>query len=136
MAITEWTAEERQVTESMRERVSRGAEMLDTVLGIWAEHIDPVNLDMGIAAYCIVGQLEGRYPRDPSTYKRLPWSAWLEDFDYHRYPQELGFELSREDRATSIGHGALYSMLRDAWLYEIERRAHKTILSAREPSDG
>jgi hypothetical protein len=122
LAMTTWTDAEQRVRADMRARARQGAERLDAVDPGWADRIDPVRLAMDDAKNCVVGQLVRHHEPDPISGQRLPWSAWFEQFECRRYPAELGFELSKADRDTDISYGALYRLLRDAWLHEIERR--------------
>jgi hypothetical protein len=122
MAITTWTDEERRVREDMRVRAARGAGTLDDVASSdWADRIDKTRLDMSDTVLCVVGQIDGTSPwltPEGASVTR----HWRDDYEYRVYPPELGFELSVDDKATEIGTTELYSHLRDAWLYEIERR--------------
>jgi hypothetical protein len=45
----------------VRERVAEGGRFWDGRRPGWAAEIDTVNLDLGDACWCIVGQLEGDY---------------------------------------------------------------------------
>lgn len=50
-----------RMREILRQRVSRGATVLDGVLPDWRDRVDPTTLNMGCERHCVIGQLTGDY---------------------------------------------------------------------------
>lgn len=117
--ITTWTEEEQAVRADMLARVKEGAERLDQERFGWEHGISVTRLEMDNVRWCIVGQLDGGVlGRKQDSVA----AGWLEEYEWRSYPWELGLDLSKQDKATSMACGQLYGHLTDAWIDVIEQR--------------
>jgi hypothetical protein len=100
-------------TDTITERVRRGALLLDMEVPGWAGRIDDSRLDLAGCPTCILGQLFGSY-LDGVISLELNTDAgrWTDDFGF--------FVLCL--RRTDEQREAEYQSLRAAWLAEIRAR--------------
>ena len=92
--------------DKLRERVERGAQLLDRLEPDWFKVIDPEYLDMEKCSRCILGQLHGDYFHSP-VYEQI--------IGMQADPDEYGFDVFRTP-------GYDHYDLREAWLDELRRR--------------
>lgn len=94
------------VTEA-RERVAKGAALMDQVRPGWAQEINPATLQMRSLCNCIIGQCYGDYER---IHLVLP--------DGER-GRTFGFDLSASDGSADPSS---WMVLQDAWIEAIADR--------------
>lgn len=101
--------------QEARERVARGAALLDEKYPGWADRINLERFDLGNACTCVLGQLEGFFwtgaqklfgtpdRLNPENYIAISYGLWL--------PGSITHTLHAD-----------YAMLRDAWVEAIADR--------------
>jgi len=101
-----------------RERVQRGAKMLDSVRPGWRDEISLGELNMRYPCYCILGQLWGNYF---DAWTNLPKDDASDEITY-------GFDVTRYERhsPTAIDIGVAYNTLDTAWREELSSRKSAT----------
>ena len=130
------------MSESMQERVRRGAALLDQHRDEWAEKIDLDRLSMSSRCGCVLGQIHGSYANGLNlvgeTWRRLKLSDWGDrlfdvahgfNLDNSIYPPEDGPTAARmaEERA--------WQQLRFWWVRAIHERLAATRNRLRDQLD-
>jgi hypothetical protein len=110
------------MSDTITDRVRRGALLLDTHAVGWAFQINEQELNLGACNKCILGQVYGQFeggveslcghaPMDPSGAGDKAW----------RFAAEHGFFFDEEE-FPGIGERTYYAALAAAWLSEIRAR--------------
>lgn len=96
-----------------RERVARGAALLDRKRPGWFERIDVGTLKLSSCTHCVLGQLW--VSEDKSSR------------DFSRALQELQLETSEPRLHGFAAHDGGFSLLQDAWIEAIAARLHLVV---------
>jgi hypothetical protein len=86
--------------DEARDRVERGAALLDKTAPGWRERVDPETLDMTLCTRCVLGQLFGHY------------MVGFDRLEVAESSVVYGFDLPWPTKFEDSG----YDLLQDAWL--------------------
>lgn len=118
-----FTRKSRQISLA-RERVERGAALLDRYRPGWDQSVNLTDLDLGSASRCVLGQVYGRSNSlyDPPGYTSGKWALGLSEVDAVHY----GFQADRATVRTRNNKVKVsYRQLEAAWTVLLIERQEK-----------
>lgn len=102
--------------DEARERVAKGAALLDRERPGWAQQIDTGTLRMETSCFCVLGQLEG-------SFIDAVWNRWGDDLQAGcRIAAGYGFHAGTVRASDDELLARYYRPLQDAWIAEIAAR--------------
>jgi hypothetical protein len=105
----------------MRDRVQRGARLLDRERPDWIEKVNSHRLLMSDGKRCIVGQTFMNGLKDP--YNEGLDKLGITEEDYHPAAFIHGFDLEAYEYPTNeFETGEAWSILAELWIAEIDKR--------------
>jgi hypothetical protein len=117
-----------------RERVARGAALLDEKRPGWSGRINTGPLELACPTLCILGQLYGHFNLGRDTL--FPGEDYRATCDDDLGPYLYGFDLTWQEY-DKFGQAAAFKPLQDAWIEAIaDRVVPKPVASNAQPVTG